>query len=162
MLKESFYRPLGRTGLKVSPICLGTDNFANPTSEDESVNIINCAIDNGINLIDTANSYADGESEKIIGRALKANGRRDDVILATKVYYPVGKKGIDDRGTSRKHIMKACEDSLRRLQTDYIDLYQTHRVCMETPLEETLGALTDLEQQGKIRFCGSINRCTAR
>ena len=155
MLNESFYRPLGRTGLKVSPICLGTDNFANPTSEDESVNIINCAIDNGINLIDTANSYAAGECEKIIGRALKANGRRVDVILATKVYYPVGNKGINDRGNSRKHIIKACEDSLRRLQTDYIDIYQTHRVCTETDLEETLGALTDLQRQGKIRYCGS-------
>ena len=155
MLKESFYRPLGRTGLKVSPICLGTDNFANPTSEDEAVNIINCAIDNGINLIDTADSYAAGESEKIIGRALKANGRRDDVILATKVYYRVGKKGINDRANSRRHIIKACEDSLRRLQTDYIDIYQTHRVCMETELEETLGALTDLQRQGKIRYCGS-------
>ena len=155
MLNESFYRPLGRTGLKVSPICLGTDNFANPTSEDESINIINCAIDNGINLIDTANSYAAGECEKIIGRALKANGRRVDVILATKVYYPVGDKGINDRRNSRKHIFKACEDSLRRLQTDYIDIYQTHRVCMETDLEETLGAFTDLQRQGKIRFCGS-------
>jgi len=155
MSNGSFYRTLGRTGLKVSPICLGTDNFANPTPEDESVNIINCAIDNGINLIDTANSYAGGESEKIIGRALKANGRRDDIILATKVYYPVGNKGLNDRGNSRKHIIKACEDSLRRLQTDYIDIYQTHRVCMETELEETLGALTDLQRQGKIRYCGS-------
>ena len=155
MLNESVYRPLGRTGLQVSPICLGTDNFANPTPEDESANIINCAIDNGINLIDTANSYAGGESEKIIGRALKANGRREDVILTTKVYYPVGDQGINDRGNSRKHIIKACEDSLQRLQTDYIDIYQTHRVCMETELEETLGALTDLQRQGKIRYCGS-------
>ncbi len=155
MLNESFYRPLGRTGLKVSPLCLGTDNFANPTPEDESVDMINCAIDNGINLIDTANSYAAGEGEKIIGRALKANRRRDDVILITKVHYPVGNKGINDRGNSRKHIIKACEDSLRRLQTDYIDIYQTHRVCMETELEETLGALTDLQRQGKIRYCGS-------
>ena len=135
MLKESFYRPLGRTGLKVSPICLGTDNFANPTPEDESVKIINCAIDNGINLIDTSNSYAAGECEKIIGRALKANHRRDDVILATKVHYPVGNRGINDRGNSRKHIIKACEGSLQRLQTDYIDIYQTHRVCIETDLE---------------------------
>ena len=155
MLKESFYRPLGRTGLKISPICLGTDNFANPTPEDEAANIINCAIDNGINLIDTSNSYADGECEQIIGRTLKASGRRDDVILATKVYYPVGNKGINDRANSRKHIIKACEDSLGRLQTDYIDIYQTHRVCMDTDLEETLGALTDLQRQGKIRYCGS-------
>ena len=155
MLEKSFYRRLGRTGLKVSPVCLGTDNFANPTPEDESARIIDCAIDNGINLIDTSNSYADGECENIIGRALKANGRRDNVILATKVHYPVGRKGINDRGNSRKHIIKACEDSLQRLQTDYIDIYQTHRVCLDTDLEETLGALTDLQRQGKIRYCGS-------
>ena len=155
MLKESSYRRLGRTGLNVSPVCLSTDNFANPTPEDESARIIDCAIDNGINLIDTSNSYADGECENIIGRTLTANGRRDDVILATKVYYPVGSKGINDCGNSRKHIIKACEDSLQRLQTDYIDIYQTHRVCMDTDLEETLGALTDLQRQGKIRYCGS-------
>ena len=152
---KSKYRSLGRTGLKVSSICLGSDNFANPTSERESSEIINCAIDNGINLIDTANVYANGESEKIIGRALQANGRRDDVILATKVYYPMGNKGANHRGGSRKHIIKACEDSLRRLQTDYIDIYQTHRVCMDTEISETLGALTDLQRQGKIRYCGS-------
>ena len=155
MLDESFYRPFGRTGLRVSPICLGADNFANPTPESESIEIINCAIDGGINLIDTSNSYAAGESERIIGKALKENGRRDDVILATKAYYPVGNQGVNDRRTSRKHLFKACEDSLQRLQTDYIDLYQTHRVCDETDLEETLGALTDLRQQGKIRYAGS-------
>jgi aryl-alcohol dehydrogenase-like predicted oxidoreductase len=155
MLKEKFYRRLGATGLQVSPICLGTDNFANPTPEEESREIINHALDQGINLIDTANSYADGQSEEIIGRYLKISGRRDDVILATKVHYPVGEKGINDRGNSRKHIIKACEDSLRRLQTDYIDIYQTHRVCMQTPLQETLGALTDLQRQGKIRHAGS-------
>lgn len=155
MLDESYYRRLGRTGLYVSPICLGSDNFANPTSAEESCSIINYAIDNGINVIDSSNSYAAGQSEEIIGRCLKENGRRDDVILATKVHYPVGNKGINDRGNSRKHLIKACEDSLRRLQTDYIDLYQTHRVCMQTPLEETLGALTDLQRQGKIRYTGS-------
>lgn len=155
MLADEWYRPLGRTGLRVSPLCLGTDNFANPTSPEESSRIITCAIDHGINLIDTANSYAAGESEAIIGRCLKENGRRDDVILATKAHYPVGRKGINDRGNSRKHLIKACEDSLRRLQTDYIDLYQTHRVSMDIPLEETLGALTDLQRQGKIRYAGS-------
>ena len=155
MLNHSFYRPLGRTGLKVSPICLGTDNFGNPTSVEESIEIMNYAIENGINLIDTANSYASGESEKIIGKALENNGLRDDVILATKFYYPTGKQGINDKGVSRKHIIKACEDSLKRLKTDYIDLYQMHRTDMNVPLEETLYALTDLVRQGKIRYFGS-------
>lgn len=155
MLADNLYRPLGRTGLHVSPLCLGTDNFANPTTPEESSRIINCAIDHGINLIDTANSYSAGESEAIIGRCLKENGKRDDVILATKAHYPVGRNGINDRGNSRRHLIKACEDSLRRLQTDYIDLYQTHRVSMDIPLDETLGALTDLQRQGKIRYAGS-------
>ena len=155
MLKEKYYRKLGRSGLKVSPIGLGTDNFANPTSREESKSIINFAIEQGINLIDTSNSYAEGEAEKIIGEAVKENGLRHDIILATKFYYPTGKKGINDQGVSRKHIIKACEDSLKRLQTDYIDLYQMHRVDMDTPLEETLSALTDLVRQGKIRYFGS-------
>lgn len=154
MLDHKYYRPFGHTGLKVSPICLGTDNFANPTSKSESVAIINCAIEHGINLIDTSNSYAGGESEKIIGRALAQNGSRDEVLIATKFYYPTG-AGINDRGVSRKHIIKACEDSLKRLQTDYLDLYQMHRVDMDVPLEETLSALTFLEQQGKIRYFGA-------
>ncbi|MDJ0654873.1 MAG: aldo/keto reductase [Xanthomonadales bacterium] len=155
MLDESFYRPFGRTGLRVSPLALGTDNFANPTPPDESIQIIDYALDAGINLIDTSNSYADGESERIIGEALRANGRRDEIILATKAYYPAGARGINDQRTSRKHLVKACEDSLTRLGTDYIDLYQTHRVCTETDLEETLGALTDLQRHGKIRYAGS-------
>ncbi|NNE29451.1 MAG: aldo/keto reductase [Saprospiraceae bacterium] len=155
MLSEKFYRPFGRTGLKVSPICLGTDNFANPTPKTESIEIINYAIESGINLIDTSNSYAQGESEKIIGEALKNNGYREDVLIASKFYFPTGKKGINDRGVSRKHIFQACEASLKRLGTDYIDLYQMHRVDMDTPLEETLSALTDLVRQGKIRYFGS-------
>lgn len=155
MLNGQFYRPLGRSSLQVSPICLGTDNFENPTPEKESIAILKSAVDNGINLIDTANSYAGGRSEEIIGRFMQERGCRDEVILTTKVYYPTGNKSINDRGASRKHIIKACEDSLRRLQTDYIDIYQTHRVCMQTPLEETLGALTDLQRQGKIRYAGS-------
>ena len=155
MLDKTLYRRLGRTGLRVSPLCLGTDNFSNPTPEDESVEIINYAIEHGINLIDTSNSYAGGDAEKIIGKALKSNGRREDIILATKAYYPTGDKGINDQRTSRKHLMRACEDSLRRLQTDYIDLYQMHRVCSETAIEETLGTLTDLQRQGKIRYAGS-------
>ena len=128
------YRTLGRTGVKVSPLVLGTDNFANPTPEDEAARLIDAALDAGINLIDTSNSYRTGESERIIGRALKANGRRDQVLIATKVHYPVG-PGPNDRGNSRLHIMKACEDSLRRLQTDTIDLYQLHRLDMEIPLD---------------------------
>ncbi|PHN05729.1 aldo/keto reductase [Flavilitoribacter nigricans] len=155
MLAAKHYRPFGRTGLRVSPICLGTDNFANPTAETESIQILHCAIENGINLIDTANSYAAGESERIIGKALQESGTREDIILATKFYYPTGNKGINDRGTSRKHIIRACEDSLRRLQTDYIDLYQLHRIDMEMPLEEVLAAMTDLVQQGKIRYFGA-------
>lgn len=155
MLASKYYRRMGRTGLMVSPIALGTDNFANPTSEADSIQIINTAIESGINLIDTANSYAAGESERIIGKALRENGLREEVILATKFYYPTGKKGINDQGTSRKHIIQACEDSLQRLQTDYIDLYQMHRVPMNMPLEEVLSTLTDLVQQGKIRYFGA-------
>ena len=148
------YRTLGRTGVKVAPLCLGTDNFANPTPEAESVAIIERALDAGINLIDTSNSYAQGECERIIGRALAANGRRQQVILATKAHYPTG-PGPNDRGNSRLHLMRACEDSLRRLQTDTIDLYQLHRPAFDIPIDETLGALTDLVRQGKVRYIGS-------
>ena len=148
------YRILGRTGVKVAPLCLGTDNFANPTPEAEAIDIIDRGLDAGINLIDTSNSYANGESERIIGQALAANGRRDQVILATKAHYPTG-PGPNDRGNSRLHLMKACEDSLRRLQTDYIDLYQLHRPSFNIPIDETLSALTDLVRQGKVRYIGS-------
>ena len=148
------YRTLGRTGVKVAPLCLGTDNFANPTSEAESIAIIERALDAGINLIDTSNSYAQGECERIIGRALAANGRRQQVIIATKAHYPTG-PGPNDRGNSRLHLMRACEDSLRRLQTDTIDLYQLHRPAFDIPIDETLGALTDLVRQGKVRYIGS-------
>ncbi|MFA9453339.1 MAG: aldo/keto reductase, partial [Candidatus Aminicenantaceae bacterium] len=108
----------------------------------------------GINIIDTSNSYMKGESERIIGRALAQGGRRHEMIIATKVHYPVG-PGPNDRGNSRLHILKACEDSLKRLQTDHIDLYQTHRPDFDVPLEETLGAMTDLVRQGKVRYIGS-------
>jgi aryl-alcohol dehydrogenase-like predicted oxidoreductase len=148
------YRILGRSGVKVSPLCLGTDNFANPTPKEESISIINRALDAGINLIDTSNSYAKGESERIIGEALIANGRRDEVLLATKVHYPVG-SGPNDQGNSRLHLIKACEDSLNRLKTDHIDLYQLHRPSFEIPIDETLSALTDLVRQGKVRYIGS-------
>jgi aryl-alcohol dehydrogenase-like predicted oxidoreductase len=147
------YRTLGRTGVKVSPICLGTANFADPTPEDEAIRIINRALDAGINLIDSGDSYANGESERIIGRALADNGQRQRVILTTKVHYPMG-PGPNDRGNSRLHLIKACEDSLRRLRTDYIDLYQIHRPAFDMSVDETLGALTDLVRQGKVRYIG--------
>ncbi len=148
------YRTLGRTGVKVSPLCLGGDNFLNPTSEAESIQLIHRALDAGINFIDTSNSYMQGESERIIGTALKRSGRRQNTIVATKVHYPIG-PGPNDRGNSRLHIIRACEDSLRRLGTDYIDLYQTHRPAFDIPLDETLGALNDLVRQGKVRYIGS-------
>ena len=148
------YRRLGRSGLLIAPLALGTDNFVNPTPEAEAVQIIDRALDAVINLIDTSNSYSKGESERIIGRALKANGRRDDVILATKFHYAVG-DGPNDRGNSRRHLIKACDDSLRRLQTDYIDLYQTHRPDFAIGLDETLRGLDDLVRAGKVRYIGS-------
>jgi len=147
------YRLLGRTGVRIAPLCLGSDNFANPTPEAESIAMIERAMDTGINLIDTSNSYAKGESERIIGRALAASGRRDQVLIATKAHYPVG-PGPNDRGNSRLHLMKACEDSLRRLQVDHIDLYQLHRPSFELPIDETMSALTDLVRQGKVRYVG--------
>ncbi len=148
------YRSLGRSGVKVSPLCLGTGNFADPTPLDDAVRIIDQALDAGINFIDTANSYTHGESERMIGHALAQNGQRQQVILATKFHYAVG-DGPNDRGNSRLHIIKACEDSLRRLQTDYIDLFQLHRPDFDIPVDETLRALTDLIEQGKVRYIGS-------
>ena len=148
------YRSLGRTGVKISALCLGGDNFGNPTSESESIAIINRSIDAGINFIDTSNSYAKGESERIIGRALEQNGHRQQVLIATKAHYPVG-PGPNDRGNSRLHLLSACEQSLRRLKTDYIDLYQLHRPSFDIPVDETLAALTDLVRQGKVRYVGS-------
>jgi 1-deoxyxylulose-5-phosphate synthase len=148
------YKTLGRTGVKISPIVLGTDNFSNPTPEEEAKAIINRALDSGINLIDTSNSYAQGASEIIIGKAFKENGRRDEVLIATKAHYPTG-PGPNDRGNSRLHIIKACEDSLKRLQSDHIDLFQVHRPDFTIPQEETLSALNELVRQGKVRYIGS-------
>ncbi|MDF2791593.1 MAG: aldo/keto reductase [Neobacillus sp.] len=158
------YRNLGRTGLKVSSIALGTMAFGRWIDEKASNGIIDLALDRGINLIDTADFYGKGQdesfrygtgaSEEIIGRALKH--RRDKVVLATKVGFPTG-RGVNEQGLSKIHIMKAVEDSLRRLQTDYIDLYQVHYFDEGTPIEETLEALTDLVHQGKIRYIGCSN-----
>lgn len=147
------YRDLGRTGVKVSPLCLGTMNFPEPSGESQSLEIINRALDGGLNFIDTANVYNQGESEKIVGRALKENGRRDEVILATKVYGTIG-DGPNDGGVSRYHIIKSCEDSLRRLETDHIDLYQLHRPGLTVPQDETLRAFDDLIRAGKVRYIG--------
>jgi aryl-alcohol dehydrogenase-like predicted oxidoreductase len=129
-------------------------NFGGPTSEAESIQMINQAIEGGINFIDTANVYNGGESERIVGQALKENGLRDTIVLATKVYNAMG-DGPNDRDLSRYHIVKACDDSLCRLQTDHIDLYQLHRPSADIPQEETLRALDDLVQAGKVRSIGS-------
>ncbi len=147
------YRSLGRTGVMVSPLCLGAMNFGGPTDEETSIAIINRALDAGINFIDTANVYNSGESERIVGKALKENGARDSVVLATKVHGQVG-DGPNDQGNTRYHILKACEDSLRRLQTDHIDLYQLHRPSLTIPQDETLRALDDLVRAGKVRYIG--------
>ena len=147
------YRDLGRTGVKVSPLCLGAMNFPEPSGEKESIDIINHALDGGINFIDTANVYNKGESERLVGRALKENGRRDEVVLATKVHGMMG-DGPNTGGVSRYHIIQACEDSLRRLQTDRIDLYQLHRPSMTIPQDETLRAFDDLIRAGKVRYAG--------
>jgi 1-deoxyxylulose-5-phosphate synthase len=147
-------RSLGRTGVMVSPLCLGAMNFGGPTSEEDSFKIIDTALDAGINFIDTANVYHAGESERIVGKALKLNGKRQQVVLATKVYNSMG-AGPNERGVSRYHIMEAVEDSLRRLQTDHIDLYQLHRPSFSVPQDETLRAFDDLITQGKVRYIGT-------
>lgn len=147
------YRALGSSGLRISTLVLGTDNFANPTPADECERIVATALDAGVNLIDTANSYAGGAAEEIVGAALRKLGR-DDVLVATKFHYPFG-PGLHDRGNSRQAIFRACEGSLRRLGRDHIDLYQSHRPDMGVPLEETLGALDDLVRAGKVRYIGS-------
>jgi len=147
------YRKLGRSGVLVSPLCLGTMNFGGPTTEEDSYAIMQKAVDGGINFFDTANVYNNGESEKITGKFLKDRNLRDQVVLATKVFSRVGDLPNDGGGT-RYHIIKACEDSLKRLQTDHIDLYQLHRPPMTHSQEETLRALDDLIRAGKVRYAG--------
>jgi aryl-alcohol dehydrogenase-like predicted oxidoreductase len=150
----SEYRIFGRTGLKVSPLTLGTMMFGGYGNADhaDSVRIIQRALDAGINLVDTADVYSHGESEVIVGKALR--GRRDDVVLATKVHGRMG-DDVNRFGNSRRWIVKEVDDSLRRLQTDWIDLYQVHRPETDTDIEETLGALSDLVHAGKIRYVGT-------
>jgi aryl-alcohol dehydrogenase-like predicted oxidoreductase len=148
------YRPLGRTGVQVSPLCLGAMMFGPWGNDDraDSVRIIHRALDAGINFVDTADFYSGGVSEEIVGEALAR--RRDDVVLATKFFMPMGDEP-NARGGSRLWIMREVENSLRRLGTDHIDLYQVHRPDPTTDVEETLGALTDLVRAGKVRYIGS-------
>lgn len=158
------YKKLGRTGLKVSPLCMGTMQFGWSVGEDETQRILSATIDSGINFIDTADIYskwvdgnAGGVSETYIGNWMKQNHiPRDQIVLATKVRGEMG-TGPNDQGLSRVHIMQAVENSLRRLQTDYIDLYQAHWTDDDTPIEETLRAFDDLVKQGKVRYVGASN-----
>src|ERR1700761_833176 len=147
-------RTLGGTGIKVSSYCLGAMMFGawgNPDHAD-SIRIIHAALDGGINFVDTADVYSAGESEEIVGQALR--DRRDDVVLATKAHSPMG-EDVNMRGNSRRWIVREVDNSLRRLQTDYIDLYQVHRPDPETDIDETLSALSDLVRSGKVRAIGS-------
>jgi aryl-alcohol dehydrogenase-like predicted oxidoreductase len=148
------YRTLGRTGIKVSPYCLGAMMFgaAGNPDHDDSIRIIHKALDAGINFIDTADAYSHGESEEIVGQALK--GRRDNVVLATKAHLPMG-DDPNQQGNSRRWLMRALDDSLRRLQTDHVDLFQIHRPAPDTDVEETLSALSDLIHSGKVRAIGA-------
>lgn len=148
------YRRIGRSGLKVSEICLGTMTFGHGTDQAEAGRIVDLAFDAGVNFFDTANSYSGGESEIMLGKALRK--RRRGAVVATKFANPMG-KGPNDGGMSRLHIMHALEDSLQRLQMDYIDIYYIHHVDSQTPLEEMLRALDDLVHQGKVRYIACSN-----
>ena len=147
-------RSLGRTGIKVSNLCLGCMMFGGKTTPADSARIIDRAIDAGINFLDTANVYNAGRSEEATGAALKANGRRQQIILATKVHGRMG-EGPNDWRNTRRHIIESCEASLRRMGTDWIDLYQIHRPDPDIPADETLRALDDLVRSGKVRYIGT-------
>jgi aryl-alcohol dehydrogenase-like predicted oxidoreductase len=149
------YRHLGHSGLKVAPIGVGSFNFSNPTSEAESIAIVERAFAAGINFFDTSNNYNEGESERFLGRAIARLPSRHKLVIASKVHFPTDPSaGPNEQGNSRLNILRSCEESLKRLGTDYIDLYQLHRPSFEIPMEETLAALTDLVRQGKIRYIG--------
>ncbi len=148
------YRNLGRTGVKVAPVCLGTMMFGGQTSEQDSISIIHAACDQGVNFLDTADVYNAGESEVIVGKAIA--DRRESVILATKGRQPMG-QGANEQGASRLHMMQALEASLRRLNTDHIDIYYQHTPDYETPIEETLRALDDMVRSGKVRYLACSN-----
>ena len=149
------YRSLGRTGVQVSPLALGTDNFLDPTPETECEAIINVAMDAGINLIDADDIYEDGEVERVIGRVLKKSGRRHEILIGTKVDHGIRRGAPNITGNSRLNIIRSCDASLKRLQTDYIDLYHLLRPSSDDiPIDETLGALNDLVRAGKVRYIG--------
>ena len=147
-------RPLGRTGVKVSSLCLGCMMFGGKTNPQDSYAIIDRGLDAGINFLDTANVYSIGKSEEVTGEALKRNGKRNSTVLATKVHGNMG-RGPNESGNSRRHIIEQCEASLRRLQTDWIDLYQIHRPEPGIPIDETLRAMDDLVRSGKVRYIGA-------
>jgi aryl-alcohol dehydrogenase-like predicted oxidoreductase len=149
------YRNLGRTGVKVSELCLGCMMFGGRTGEEDSADIIDRAIDAGVNFLDTANVYNRGASEVAVGKALKRNGKRDTVVLATKVHMVMDEDDPNSSGNHRRHIIEQCEASLRRLRVDYIDLYQIHRPSSDVPIDETLRALDDLIHAGKVRYAGT-------
>jgi aryl-alcohol dehydrogenase-like predicted oxidoreductase len=149
------YRALGRTGVKVSPLCLGCMTFGDRTEPEDAYGIVDRAIDEGINFLDTANVYGRGRSEEVTGEALKRSGQRDKVVLATKAHGVMDEHDPNARGNSRRHIIAQCEASLRRLKTDYIDLYQIHRPQPDIPIDETLRALDDLIRAGKVRYIGT-------
>lgn len=160
------YTKLGRTGLDVSRICLGCMSFGDDTkgvttgkgwalNEEESRKIIQRALDLGINFFDTANTYSGGTSEEFTGRALRDFADRDEIVVATKVFFPVERKGLNLQGLSRKNILRSIDASLERLGMDYVDLYQIHRWDPETPIEETMEALNDVVRSGKARYIGA-------
>jgi len=147
------YRRLGRSGLMISEMVLGTMNFGNPTGKADSIKILDAALEAGVNLFDCADVYAEGESERILGDALFQNGKRKEVFITSKVFMRTG-DGPNDAGNSKHHILAACENSLRRLKTDYIDIYFLHRTDFKVAQEETLSALDLLVRQGKVRHIG--------
>ena len=149
------YRSLGRTGVQVRMLCLGCWMFGRSTEEAESAEIIDRALEAGINFLDTANMYSRGVSEESVGRALRRNGKRQRVVLATKVYGPMDDDDPNAKGVHRRHIVEQCEASLRRLQTDHIDVYQIHRPVSQVPIDETLRALDDLIKAGKVLYIGT-------
>lgn len=153
------YTTLGNAGIKVSPVCLGTMMFGGQTSEADSIAIMHKALDQGVNFFDTANVYNAGESEVVVGKAIQ--DRRSEVVLATKGRQPMG-KGPNDQGATRVHLTKALEDSLKRLQTDYVDIYYTHTPDYNTPIEETLRAMDDMVRSGKVRYIACSNFRTWR